>query len=426
MNFATPQFADSYSRYMAGLFDEHDYVGVPTGFQQFFGRMDNGSETLFSADANDVDIDIIRANEKTAVLVPRGTVSRPLGPGQSNGNIEKWSAFSRKYPLSEEEFDLDAGQTTQRIAGENPYQRMARQQRLRLLALRGNKELVRRTARLFERLAAQSVLTGKQDAILGTTNPDLQYDFLRSDDNFITPTIDWDASNAIIMQDIDEACLQFRKSSKIQPDFAIVAGDVMQAMLDDSAFQTLADNRRFEMINIGPSAGAGGDGQGGSVAGSFRDSASFGGTMPAKYQRMMDAGLNWRGVLRTAQGFELVLFTYVDGYEADNGDFVQYMTPGKMVIGSSRARADRYFGPPELLPLIPQRIQFYVEMFGMDPTQIPPDVILKAPAGVISPYQFYFDAYASPDWKKVTLRCQSAPIFATTMTDAWVVINAIN
>jgi hypothetical protein len=140
----------------------------------------------------------------------------------------------------------------------------------------------------------------------------------------------------------------------------------------------------------------------------------------------MDAGFNWRGVLRTASGFELAMFTYIGGYNDDDGEFVQYLTPGKFVIGSSIARADRYFGPPELLPLIPQRVQFYVEMFGMDPTQIPPDLMIKAPGDVITPFAFHFDAYASSDWKRVSLRCQSAPIFATTMTDAWVVIDAIS
>ena len=34
----------------------------------------------------------------------------------------------------------------------------------------------------------------------------------------------------------------------------------------------------------------------------------------------------------------------------------------------------------------------------------------------------YYDAYVSGDWKKVSIRSQSAPIFATTQTDAFVTI----
>ena len=44
----TPNPADPFSRWMADYFDEKDIVGVPTGFQSFFGRPEYGGQTLYS------------------------------------------------------------------------------------------------------------------------------------------------------------------------------------------------------------------------------------------------------------------------------------------------------------------------------------------------------------------------------------------
>jgi hypothetical protein len=127
--------------------------------------------------------------------------------------------------------------------------------------------------------------------------------------------------------------------------------------------------------------------------------------------------------LRTPAGYELALFTYLEEYTAANGTATRYLAADKVVICSSAARCDRYFGPPENLPNIPMRDTLYREFFGFDPTVplLPPKV--KAAAGVIVPQAFYTDAYVSSDWKRVTIRLQHAPIFATTQTDAFVVLD---
>ena len=103
---STPIVMDTFTRIMAALFDEKEIIAVPTGFQAFFGRPETGAQTIISPDANAVDIDIIRGNEKTAALIPRGAISRPLGPTQRNMDAQNYTSFSRKYPLSEEEADI--------------------------------------------------------------------------------------------------------------------------------------------------------------------------------------------------------------------------------------------------------------------------------------------------------------------------------
>src|SRR5208337_5529111 len=115
---ATPVTFDLFSRILAGGFDEHTHVFTPTAGQQFFGRTDNGSYTVFSPNSNDLDIEIIRANLKIAPLVPRGGVARFGGSATAGAaaaqhndmQFNQGTTFARKYPMLEEEANLGADQ----------------------------------------------------------------------------------------------------------------------------------------------------------------------------------------------------------------------------------------------------------------------------------------------------------------------------
>jgi hypothetical protein len=339
--------------------------------------------------------DIMRGNEKTAALIPRGMVSRPLGPTQKNTNIQKYTNFNRVYPLAEEEGDISADQLITRQAGENPYENRTQEQRIRILALEHHQEHVRRIVRLQERLAAESVLEGTMPAILDTTDTDLIYDFRRNAANIITVGTAWTGA-ADIMGDIDNGCSKVRQNGRVTPDMMILAGDALEAFLENSDIQTLADNRRFELIHINSEMG-----------------------VPAKFAKFVENGFIPRGRLRTAAGYELWMFTYIDGYNNTAGTWVDYMPSGYVSICSSQARCDRYFGPPERLPNVPARDQLYQQLFGMNPAAplMPPKV--RGLGSTVLAGMFHFDAYYAPDWKTATVRTQAAPIFATTHTDAF-------
>lgn len=397
---STPAVQDLFSRFMAGAFDEKQIVSVSTGFQSFFGRPETGSETIFSPDSNAVDIDIIRGNERLAALIPRGTVSRSLGSLQKNVRSERMSSFSRKYPLSEEEGDITGDILLNRVAGENPYDRMTRMDRLRYHALKIHHENIRRQVRLFEVLAAQSVLTGKQDAILGTSNTDLQYDFRRNATHTVTVGNAWSGGAANILADIDAACAKVRANGRSMPDMMLMGSTAINSFIKDTTVKGVADNRRFDFMAVG-----------------------MNNTVPAKFQRFVDGGFIAQGKLRTPAGYELWIFTYLDIYNDTAGTATKYLPDDKVVIAASGARFDRYFGPPENLPMVPMREALYRDYFGFDPMAAPMPTKMRAASNVIDPAMFYCDAYISQDWKKISIRTQSAPIFATTMTDAIVVVD---
>lgn len=395
MNNLTPLGVDAYSRFQAGAFDERAIIGVPTGFQSIFGRRETGSETVFADNSKLVEIDIIRANERTAQLIPRGTESRPL-TGQENTIEEQYSHFSRLYPLIEEEGDVSADQLLNRLAGDNPYLQRTTFERARALGTKYHQEQIRRIIRAFERSAAESVLDGQQVSVTGTTNADLIYDFLRKSTHTFTVSTLWDAATPDILADIDTACGLIRADAHVTPDYAILGSEASAAFIADTSITTLADTRRYELVLV-----------------------SNNNPVPPQLKFLQDGGMIARGKLTTPDGWEIWLFSYLDVFTSSAGAATKYMPVDKVLVGSSRARCDRYFGPPEMLPLDSARLQFMAEMFGISAGGIMPANI-KAGTGVITPAMFHFDAYAAPTHKFVSIRTQASAIFATTMTDAFV------
>lgn len=396
----TPQAADQFARYMAAMYDDRDGMPAPGGFCAMFGYAANGSNIFFSPDSSVVDIDIIRGNEKIAALVHRGSNSRVIS-GQKNTMEQRSTSQTRKYPLIEEEGDINADQLIHALAGEARYSSgKTRFDRLRMLALVIYFEQMRRQARTFEVLAASSIITGTQPAILNTTNPDLLYDFRRDSGNFITVGTAWSNVASDILGDIDNACFKVRQNGRKNPDMCIMSTVDMDSFIKNTAVKSTADNRRFELIQV-----------------------STDNPVPPQYARFTDNGFIARGRLRTPKGFSLWLFTYIDSYETDAGTPTFYLPDNKTIVCSSTARMDVYFGPPEVLPISKAKGVWFEEMFGFNMMAPPmPQNFAGTKWSEIMSVATYVDAYPTTGDKAITIRTQSAPIFATTATDTIVTI----
>lgn len=396
----TPLAVDLYSRYMADMFDEKKIIGVPTAFQKFFGRPETGAVTRFSPDAGDVDIDIIRGSEKIGALIPRGIGGRNLDG--KNTAAQKFSNFNRVYPLGELEGNIDSNQLTKRLAGDTPYMSRTRMERLRILGNEHHDEHIRRFVRMFEVLAAQSVLTGKMDTIIGTTDTSLQFDFRRKSTHTFQVPITWSNSAADILKDIDDAWELGREDAHVSYDMIVMGETAVAAFIADEDVRTKADNRRFELIQVSNTA-----------------------PVPQKYTPFIEGGMTARGRLVTPRGHEMWIFSYSDIYTDSGGSAVKYMSNNHVLVCYSGARCDRFFGPPDRLPMTPQQSQAYREYFGFNPDAVPMPPNIKATGATVFPGMFYRDAYLSPDAKSITCRTQCAPIYATTQTDAFVYMEVI-
>jgi len=348
-----------------------------------------------------VDIDIIRGNERLATLIHRGANGRDIGTGQNNTIQTLFSNISRVYPLIEEEGDIDSNQLLGRRPGENPFSGATQFDRLRSMGMEIHQEHVRRIVRLFEYLASQSILLGTQPAIFGTSDADLTYDFQRTATHNFTPTLVWTNASSTPIADLEEAAALIRANGHAKADFVLMGSSAMDAFVDHADVQALADNRRFELIQVGQNP------------------------VPPAHQRFVDAGAIPRGRLRTPHGYEMWLYTYIDVYTNAAGTATPYMPVDDVVVAASDARCDRYFGPPEKLPNTPQRNAMYQEYFGFAPGLEPMPPNVKAQSRIVNPAMFGFDAYQSENAKRLTIRTQSAPIFATTQTDGFATLETV-
>lgn len=399
---ASPGGISTYQRLMARVWDDRDGIGVPTGFLSIIGRPETGAETIFSMNAEVLDIDVQRGNERIAALVPRGGINRSLGSLQESLNEEKFSSFGRVYPLSIETFDISSAQLNRRMSGEELHSGgYTREQRLRRLAVKAMKETVKRTIRMFEVLASQSVRTGKQDAIIGTSDTDQQYNWRRNAGNTITVTTKWDAASPDPIGDMDLALDALRQNGHVRGDVGIVGASAIKAFIRATEVKSISDTRRYDLVFFGESN-----------------------PVPSRLQFLVDAGFDPRGRLTTYKGRTLWLFTYDEGYTNSSGTYTPYMPVDEMLIFDSKARCDRYFGPPETLPLDSSMRMFYQDRFGLGPDAVP-SVPIKTSGNTIMPEMFHFDAYPNGDNTVITHRTQSAPIFATTHVDAFALLNGL-
>ena len=409
---STPTPPNGFTRIMVDMFNEKRVITGSTAFQTFFGRPEAGlSKTIISPDALVADIDIVRGNRKTSAFISRGvSASARSIDKQKNTKTQTFTSFSRKYPLIEELGDVDTVQLTKRIAGENPYQPLTQQERLRFLVVDDHApEHVSRIMRRCEVAAAESVLDGVMTAVDGAAGDTaLTYDFKRNSDNTIDKTgSEWNTGTPTIIADLDELANAVFINGKMKPDMCVMGDGAWGAFINDTAIKARADNRALsaDFIQI-----------------------SMANPVPERFAKFVVAGLQPRGMIKTDVGYELWLFTNVDVYDDDAGnDDVKFMPTDKVLVCSSLARADRYFGPNERMPISDVDRMWMISMFGIDPNMsLPaPSINLQGSLHAIVRDMFYFDAYQAEDKKRITFRTQAAPIYATTQTDAFVTLNGL-
>jgi hypothetical protein len=400
---------NEYTRLMVEKFDETKAVIAPTAFQGAFFAGSPSGITVFSTDSKTVEIDIKRRNgRRLARLVNRGASSDDVSRVKSNTE-EKYTNVTRAWPLIESYGAINSNELLERVAGETPYARTTREDRMAMKAMRIHHEHMVQQIHLMEYLCREALFEGEHPAILGTTNSDLIYDFYRNAGNFITVANAWNSGSQTIFDDIDSAVDQIQQEAYLFGDYGMIVGtDAFGDMKNDTDIRADADNRRYLFVELG---------------GDVRE-------LPSEYQRYKNNGFQPRGYVETNKGRRVWIFTYDLTYTDD------FTTPGvdtetnwvptdKALVFHHAARCDRYFGPPDRLPITAEEIALYQDMFGFSMASPPQPAKVQNDA-VIDARMFYPDAYRGPDKKAVVMRTQSAPIFPTTQTDAFVVLSGLH
>jgi hypothetical protein len=396
---------NEYSRLMVEKFDERKTVPVPTAFQgAFYGRPETGARTIFSVNAKLIEIDIVRSTgNRLAQMVNRGTGSEDTSRIK-NRKEGKYTNVGRQWPLVETTGSIENSELLDRPAGVNPYDKQTREDRLTIKAMEIHAEDTKRHISTVEYLCRQALFTGEHPAIFGTTNSNLIYDFYRNAGNTISAAAVWTNAATDILGDLDDGADQIQQNAYLFGDYGLV--------VDSTAFGGIklntvisgdADNRRYQFVALG---------------GDIRE-------LPSEFVKYRENGFNPRGYIETPKGRKVWIFTYdltfIDDFSTPGTDTVTPWIPsGQALMFHPKARCDRYFGPPDRMPVTAQEIQWYREMFGFDMGAMPEMPAIQN-ASVIDSRMFYCDAYVGQGNKAVFTRTQSAPIMPTTQTDAFVV-----
>lgn len=397
----TPLAMDAFSRVMAEVYDESAVIPNDTAFTRLFGNPALGGRIEFVPNALAIDIDIIRGEETLAATVLRGSESLHLDIKETN--IGKSTSESRVFPLIEEVGPITTTMIQKRIAGEAVNSNVTQQDRMLREALRIKNKHIQRIVRTNEFLASQSILTGLQPAIIGTTNTNLIYDFKRKAGNTITVSTGWNQGGATIADDIDNAAEVCRTNGKMDADMMILGGDAMDSFIKDSDVQARSDNRRFELILVNDKN-----------------------PVPDRFASLIgDGGLKARGRYMSSKGHELWMFTYTGEYTDSSAATQKFMPADKVIIMASRGRKDQHLGPQDRLPLASLMRQMYEDIFGFDITAPAEQANVSRSSNILIPEALFTDAIIGVDGKTVSIRSQYAPIYPTVATDTIVVLDGL-
>lgn len=394
---------DLLTRFMVETHDTTNLIGVPTGFQSFFGNPATGGRTRFSTDAKTVEFDVRAGQQGMTTLVHRGIVSQPLDKTRLTGG--RHTAFNRAFPLGEDEAIISADQILERAFGESAAQTMSRLDRMRQMARELGDEMVRRAIRTQEYLAAQMIRTGKQDTIIGTTSTDEQLDTKRLTAHTMSPSASWALAGTHILTDFDSA-YELGRLQGYSIDTVVLGSDIPTYLLSNTdignwAAKSGAMTSGFEVAWIGENVKVG-----------------------PQFQRMVDNGFNPVARFRTPKGRTITAFTYEGGY-VSSGTFYPYVPTDYAIFMDSQARCDRYFGPPERMPMTTSDRQDFVDVFGLDPATLPAPANVGSVGDAVRMEEFYFDVRRSSDAKSLVIRCQYAPMYITTDTNAFVTVDTV-
>jgi hypothetical protein len=394
---------DTYSRFYQGLFDDRNIISISKGGLSFFGGMetDEPSETHFIFDQEIFDIEIIFGDKVIAAMIPRGITGEVIN--DETEREQEWTEFNRSFPLAQKRGYLSAKKIIKRMPGEPPYQPFTQQERARMWLGKQHLSRIRQLMGLQELLAWSSLLEGKMPAILDTTKDSEIYDFRRDAANIITVSTDWAAAALdAILDDIDDACDKGRENGKVVMDMIILGRGVWTPLLLKTGIEKYFDLRRINQGTLDNNI-----------------------DLPPRFNRFTgNGGLEPRGRIVTPKGQELWVFSYNQHYERPQGTPNYYLPEDQALLAYSGARADRLFGPGEMLPNTRIDDMWYEDMFGFTPMDLPmPDM---TPTGnIFDSRMYHFHAYKSQDNKGVIALTQTAPVYVTYMTNAFVTLKGL-
>ncbi|WP_163538298.1 major capsid protein [Gracilibacillus sp. YIM 98692] len=248
-----------------------------------------------------VDIDYYKGRRKMA----------PFVSPRIEGKVMDRQGFTTKTfkPASVKPQRIITGDDiNKRSIGEHIYSPKSPDERAAEMLAKDLSELDESITRREEWMAAQILFTGKVDMVGEGVNATLDFDFTNSET--LSGTDLWSDPDSDPYKNLKNWRLSVIQKSGLTPDTVIMASDVVDEFVNNTAMQNLLDNRRIQMGQIDP--------------------------------RTLPNGVTFIGTL-TALGLDI--YSYDEWYYDEEEDTEKSMVPsGNVFVGSSRARSSMLYG----------------------------------------------------------------------------------
>ena len=277
-------------------------MGEPT---KFFTDMFNDRG---ASNQEKIQMDVVRGEERVAVDVVPGT-----GPKESK-KLQPYTSKEYITPAYDESYIMTAGELKTRLAGDNAFTPADINSRTATYFRDAMKDGQDRIDRAVEAQAVEVLTTG-----LLTFENNESLDFKPKSSHFTSASVPWSTVTASAVDDIDALAQEIRKDSLAVPDIIIMGSLAFKEFLRLNETKDAINFRRAKLIEITP-------------------------PRPASAEK----GAVFHGVW-TVASYEYQIWTYPQ-YRVTSLDGVlpvtkvEYLNADKVVVMSSKARLDRFYG----------------------------------------------------------------------------------
>jgi len=215
----------------------------------------------------DVEIDILREDEDVAVTVADIT---------ADGRLNEATRLTNKRftpPVFKEAGPINAYRLIKRSAGQDPYQDPDYQANAMAASMDVTRRCAEKIRRTVELMAAQVLQTGTLDLIDNSGATTFQMNFSPKTTHFPNSTVDWATSATCTpIDDLEALADVILTNGRSEVENVILGRDALAGFRDSTQVQTLADNRRYNLLMLDPPTmrGTGGKYHGTVAAGQYR------------------------------------------------------------------------------------------------------------------------------------------------------------
>lgn len=397
---------DNVSRFFTGAFDEQRLMRSGRAFSGFFGRPGIGSQIVTKQYR--FDDNVVRSDKRISKMVPRsGHFAQHLGSLIKTIRVGDYTKFSRDFPLVVEHFAISKKDLeTMTPVESNPYPGPEIEQtRMMYYSMRAIAEIRRRTEDMCNILAAQSLIEGVQDKIIGTAIQEEQYTWNRASGNFITVSTVWSNVAATIMSDLVGAARQLHREGKItqnEPLMVCLSPSTLDYVRQNTRIKDEGDNRRYMTVEVNPEL-----------------------QVPDSHKFMIQNGWVLDSRLK-AQGWTFYLYSTEDWYEDDSLTKTQIMPNDKAIVTAPSVKMDSIFGPPTTFDMTADDARLFQQWFGFNPMVPPPGNNANDGSFQVIPNNAYHIIGATDKWKTAReFAVQLAPVFKPFQTDGIVTLQGL-